>query len=358
MSPKKKQRDEKEKSVLLGLVELYLCTGKPIGSNTLRENGLDNISSATIRNYFSKLEAQEFLLQQHSSGGRIPTTNAYKFYADHHIHSLEADPKDIETLKKELDRDTREIANYLAHASEVLSEITQTAIFLSTPRFDQDLIIDIKLLGVDNKRYLCILITDFGLIHTEILYTAKKLSSFSLKRIESYFRFRMTGLDRPKLNKSEEVIAEKFYNEILIRHIVNYSNFTSEDVYKTGFSKLLHYPEFRDAAVLATSLSIFENAAYMRGLLNKCCEAGDLQCWIGNDLNYPNVNPIHSSVITVPYFIHTKPVGAIALLGPIRMPYPKLFGTLRAFSTLVSEVLTRNLYKYKITYREPKQKQI
>ncbi|HEX4839979.1 MAG TPA: heat-inducible transcriptional repressor HrcA, partial [Rhabdochlamydiaceae bacterium] len=76
--PRKPPKDKREKWVLLGLVELYLETGKPVGSNTLRENGFDSLSSATIRNYFSKLEEDGFLKQQHSSGGRIPTSSAYR----------------------------------------------------------------------------------------------------------------------------------------------------------------------------------------------------------------------------------------------------------------------------------------
>jgi len=355
MAPKRKQREEREKTVLIGLVELHLLTGKPIGSNTLKENGFDHISSATIRNYFAKLESQGFLRQQHTSGGRTPTALAYKYYAQHHINAVDIDPKDIELLRKELTQDTREIARYLQHASELLSQMTQSAVFLSSPRFDQDLILNIKLVAIDTERYLCVLITDFGLVHTEILYSTKKLSSFALRRIEKYFHFRMTGLERPKLNNHEEEIASQFYNEILLRHIVDYSNFSAEDIYKTGFSKLLKFPEFRDAGVLATGLALFEDTSYMRHLLQECAERANLSFWIGEDLSRGTA---HTSIVAVPYFIHGKPVGAIALLGPTRMPYPKIFGIMRAFSAILSEMLTRNLYKYKITYRQPSTREI
>ena len=355
MSLKKKER---EKDVLLGLVDLYLLTGKPIGSNTLKTSKFESISSATIRNYFSNLEKQGFLHQHHSSGGRIPSLLAYRLYADHHADKKEIHSQDLDKLKKALNQDTREIAAYLQHASEVLSELTQGAVFLSSPRFDQDLIIEVKLLNIDEKRCLCVLITDFGLVHTEILYTPKKLGRFSIKRIEGYFRFRMTGLDRPKLSKVEEEIAAEFYKEILLRHIVNHSNFSSEDIYKTGFSKLLAYPEFRDATTLANGLSLFENTTYMKKLLNNCTQTGKLQFWIGNAPEENQGGLTHSSVIAIPYSIRGKPVGALALLTPLRSPYPKLFGIMQACSTLLSEVLTRNLYKYKITYRQASDKQI
>lgn len=358
MAGKKKQRAERERAVLIGLVELYLLTGKPVGSNTLKENGFEDISSATIRNYFAKLEKDGFLKQEHSSAGRVPTAEAFKLYANFHINSEEIDPKEFELLKKELDQDTREIAGYLQKASELLSRVTQGATFLSSPRFDQDLIVDIKVMRIDSKRCLAVVVTDFGLVHTEILYTPKRLSSFTLKRIEAYFNFRLTGLDRPQLNSEEEELGAGFYNELMMRHIVGYSNFSQADVYKTGFSKLIRFPEFRDASVLATGLSIFENTAFMRTLLGQCTKEGRLKIWIGDDLNHPSASTVQSSIIAIPYSIHGKVEGAIALLGPIRMPYPKLFGIMRAFSLILSEVLTRNLYKYKITYRQPDSKQV
>ena len=358
MAPRRKQREEREQEVLIGLVKLYLLTGNPIGSNTLKENGFEHISSATIRNYFSNLEAQGMLTQQHSSGGRIPTSLAYKFYAKHYADSTEIDSESLELIKKGLNQETKEIAQYLQNASELLSDLTQGAVFLSSPRFDQDLITDIRLISIDAKRCLCVMITDFGLIHTETLHTHTKLSNFSLKRIENYFHFRMTGIDCPKLNSNEEKIATKFYNEILLRHIVNYSNFSSEDIYKTGFSKLIHFPEFRDLSVLASSLSIFENTGYMRTLLNQCMKTKELTFWIGNDLNHPVACNTYTTIIAVPYFIHDKPVGAFALLCPIRIPYPKIFGIMRGFSEVLSEMLKRSLYKYKITYRQPTTKQI
>lgn len=358
MAGKRKQRAEREREVLMGLVELYLLTGKPVGSNTLKENGFEHISSATIRNYFANLEKEGYLKQQHASGGRIPTTEAYKLYAEFHLESRIIDPKDLALLQKELNQDTREIALYLQNGAELLSTLTQGAIFLSAPRFDQDIVIDIKVVGIDAKRCLVIIMTDFGLIHTETLYTPKKLSSFSLKRIESYFHFRLTGLDRPKLNPEEEELASGFYNEVMIRHIVGYSNFSAIDIYKTGFSKLIRFPEFRDATVLATGLSIFENTGFMRKMLGKCTREGELKVWIGDDLRHPSASTAQSTIVAIPYFIHGKAVGAIGLLGPIRIPYPKIFGILRTFSQILSEVLTRNLYKYKITYRQPQSEQV
>ena len=83
---KKPSKTDRERSVLLGLVDLYLKLGKPIGSQTLQDHGFESLSSATIRNYFSKMESDGFLKQQHTSGGRIPTAKAFRLYADDSVH--------------------------------------------------------------------------------------------------------------------------------------------------------------------------------------------------------------------------------------------------------------------------------
>ena len=86
--PKKSGKTDRERKVLIGLVEHYIQTGKPVGSNVLKDVGFDDLSSATIRNYFAHLEEEGYLAQQHSSGGRIPTDQAFKLYANEYCQEV------------------------------------------------------------------------------------------------------------------------------------------------------------------------------------------------------------------------------------------------------------------------------
>jgi len=344
----------REHKVLLGLVELYIETGIPVGSNTLKESGFRHLSSATLRNYFANLEEQGYLTQQHASGGRIPTDLAYRMYADEHRDHVGVSFTDEELLQVLAREETPEITAYLEKAAEQLSSITHAPVFLCAPRFDHDFIQHLKLVGLDSQRCLCILVTDFGVIKTEVLRTPKSLSNFSLKRIEGYFYWRLTGHDKPEeLTEEEEFLAQEFYNEMIVRYIVGYSNFSDEEIFRTGFSQLLTYPDFNDVAALANSLALFENPHSMRLLLRECSKANALKFWIGDDLaSYSTVHP-NCSVIAVPYHISHKAVGAFGVLGPLRMPYRQLFGILRRFSEIISEALTKSVYKFEITYRQP-----
>ncbi|MBS3905053.1 MAG: heat-inducible transcriptional repressor HrcA [Simkania sp.] len=350
---KKPAKDQREYLVLLGLVDLYLQTGKPIGSNTLRENGFESLSSATIRNYFSKLESGGYLRQQHSSGGRIPTSLAYKTYAESIAGTSTPSEEEEQAIKKLLERESREVASYLQEAAEKISELTHCAVFLSAPRFDQDFILDTRFVGIDQHRCLCALVTDFGLIHTEILYTDKKLSSFSFKRIESYFQAKLAKQPKPVLPPEELKIAERFYQEVMLRRIASHANFSSEDIYRTGFSQLIGYPDFNDASILASGLALFENTNRLRHLLAECSQTGTLSCWIGDDLAAHSPGANACSVIAIPYKINQTIAGSIAILGPNRIPYRKLFGTLQRAAECISHTLTCSLYKFKITFRLP-----
>ncbi len=361
---KKSAKRNRERQVLLGLIDLYLKTGKPIGSNTLKEFGFEELSSATIRNYFGHLEEEGYLSQQHSSGGRIPTSKAFRLYAQE-FEQESAIAEDHYHLLKQLNgKETHELSAYLEQAAEILSQLTQSAVFLSAPRFDHDYIIDIKLMGIDHNRWLCVIITNFGVIKTEVLYLEKKLSTFSLKRIETYFQWRLNRVQesnqeekKPEnLTQEEELLAQQFYHEVMMRFIVSYSNFTDEDIYRTGFSKLLAYSDLQDKSTLTACLSLFENIHSIRLLLKECSKKEALKFWIGEDLQTFSNGPLECAIIAIPYYINKQSVGAIGLLGPIRMPYRKLFGLLHHFSESISEKLTRSIYKYKITFRQPEAK--
>jgi heat-inducible transcriptional repressor len=343
-------KQDRERKVLLGLVDYYIQTGQPVGSNTLKEAEFKDLSSATIRNYFSNLEKEGYLIQSHSSAGRIPTPLAYRAYVHEYLpRTDELESKD-EPLQQLQQFETREIALFLQEAAEQLSQMSQCAVFLSAPHFDHDFVVSIKLVPLDALRYLCVLITDFGVVQTEVLHFSSKLSSFAIKRIETYFHWRLTGVAQPEnLSPVEEAIAQNFYHELMLRYIVSYSNFIDEDIYRTGFSRLLNYPEFQDTNVLANGLALFENIHGMRLLLKEGQRAQDVKVWIGDDLACYVSQP-NCSILMIPYFINRQPIG---VLGPLRMPYRHLFTTLRLFSGCISKTLTRIVYKFKIPFRQP-----
>jgi heat-inducible transcriptional repressor len=184
-----------------------------------------------------------------------------------------------------------------------------------------------------------------------VLYTDKKLSPVIVKRLEGYFNWRLTGIDKPSLHPEEEVWGERLYKELMLRHIVNATHFSAEEIVQAGFSKLLSYADFNDAAALANGLALFENKNMLRQLLAIPCESGQMQCLIGEDLLPYASGASACSVIVVPYRINQTVCGAIGLLGPNRIPYRELFGQLHHAAHALSESLTKSVYKFKISFR-------
>ncbi len=346
-------KTDREHSVLLGLIELYLKNGKPVGSHTLQEHGFESLSSATIRNYFAKMEETGHLKQQHTSGGRIPTEKAFRLYADTHFHEGELEKAQEEALEEVFKEKKKEVATLLNRAADVLSELTKCAVFVSAPRFDQDFIQDVRLIRLGGEKMLTVLITDFGLVRTETVYLEKEVDPSFLRTTEEYFLWRMNKGEKPLFkNEMEAKLAQRIYNEIMVRHVVGYANFPEEDIIRTGLSKLLSYPEFNDAAALASSLSLLEDENQMRALLRKCCKENGMALWIGDELVPFVPEKAECTVVAIPYRINQNVAGAIALLGPMRVPYRNLFGLMQIFSEQLSQALTESIYKFKITFRQ------
>lgn len=351
---KRTSKNERERGVLLGLIDYFVRSGKPVGSQALQEEVFEDLSSATIRNYFAHLEEEGYLTQQHTSGGRIPTNKAFRLYAQESLEKPIIDQQDENVARAFSQLETKEVVASMQKMAEELSRMSSSAVFLSSPRFDQDTILDVKVVPLDTNRLLVVLITDFGSIHTETLFAEKPIHTFGAKRIEAYFRARIFNLPKSEpLEAEEEKLALKFYNEVMVRYLLSYSHFVEEEIFKTGFSKLLSYPEFHDPAALSHSLALFENHHSLRLLLKDTMRHNALKIWIGEDLLPFATDSQNLAILAVPYKINGRPAGALGLIGPSRLPYPRLIGLLQAFADSLSHMLTKNIYKFKISVREP-----
>ncbi|MFZ4772625.1 MAG: heat-inducible transcriptional repressor HrcA [Chlamydiia bacterium] len=345
----KEKRNKRAIEVLFSLIELYLKTGKPVASNTLKEEELSHVSSATIRNYFAELEELGLLEQMHTSGGRIPTKKAFELYAENCDFSAKIDPKDEAFLSAHLEFNTVELQRSLDVAVEALSEVSGLAALITSPRFDRDFIKEIRLFVLDSTRLLSVIITQFSVCYTDILHIPKRLSSFSAKRIESFFKSKLQpAFVMPELLTEEEhPIAMQLYQEISLRFMVRYANFTTDEVQKAGLYRLLNYTEFHDPALLGSTLSLMENPTRVHELIQRTTRSHQPTFLIADPVNH------ETTILSIPYQVHGKKVGVIALYGPMRIPYPRLFALLNHFKNLFEKQLDQVIASHNITLRTP-----
>ncbi len=360
---KRPSRREREHKILMEVIEYYIKTGKPVGSHTLQDETILDISSATIRNYFASLEEEGYLKQQHTSGGRIPQAKGYSLYAATILRELEQKP----SLHPDFDFILRlfenlEPGDLISSIQAMTSEIARklgVAALVSSPRFDQDTVSDIKYIYIDSRRFLSVVITEFGLIYPSVI-SLDGITQVLLKKAE---RFSKMALFQ---EKNEDIFGDErelellrlIYQEAMASYFTMYSNVVQEDIFRAGFSHLFSYPEFQEGSALKPVLSLFENSSMLRGLLREAARSSSIRCWIGNELEpYCIGESIDASLLIAPYYISGKAVGAIGLIGPMRLPYKELFCGLQEMSLNLSQVLTQTLVKHRITFQMPGMKQ-
>ena len=349
-------RWEKERKILHGLIELYLKTGKPVGSQTLQEELFEDISSATIRNYFAALETDGYLKQQHLSGGRIPQAKAFLDYARSCYDRLKKEPiPKADALPINDSISSNEVVSFLQQAGDLVSQKASMAVALSAPRFDHDAITDVTFVFLDIQRALAVIMTEFGLVHTALLYSQQALSHALLRKADRFARSRLFQEPlEPDVFEGEELEqVRKLYQEAMASYFVSYSSISQEDFWRTGFSRLLKRPEFEDAQSFSAPISLFENVNALRGLSRDAVRADHLKFWIGEELLPYTVGEPNCAVAAIPYRVGGHPVGALMAIGSMKTMYYDLFCLMTSAANQISTVLTNSLRHHRMTYRVP-----
>lgn len=350
------KKDSKMLDVLLMTTEVYIAIGQPIGSKTLKEHCCSNLSAATLRNYFSELEAAGFLKKNHASGGRIPTNLAFRYYADYCESVSTSLPSAVIKKLDQLPKESQNIIKDLQKASEILSEVLNLPVCFSFPRFDSDTITQVRLTPVDDQRIVVIISTEFGLVFTDVLWFPcySKLRSLTIVEDFLHCRIRDQYVEYVFTSQEEEAICSAIYNEIVIRYLTKHCYFSEEDIYQTNLSSLLKYEAFKDPDALSQGLSLLENKKHIRMILNTGMYKDKPTAFIGKELShiFGSVDP-KCVLITTPYFMNRTPLGAFGVLGPVNLAYKQVFATLNIFAEKIKACLTQSFYKFKLSFRTP-----
>lgn len=337
----------------MGLIELHLQTGKPIGSQTLKDGGFDHMSSATLRNYFAHLEIEGYLRQAHISGGRLPTDAALRYYADKVLQEQQSrapdDHQQPMTCRPLAEKDA-ELVTWIESIGAELARTTHCAIALLLPRFTQDYAVRIQLVHLNAGRILAIICTQHGLVHTISLQV--KNNGLTQKLIDIAQKYCNERLNANQSDLAMTVLEERFcsqlHSEIMIRYFIENSAAAQRDMSMSGLSEILHHPEGGNAAVFAEFVGLFENRAGLQNLLNALQNRQGIHFWIGDGLEPHFPGARHCAVAGAAYQLHRTNVGALALIGPSRMPYRQVFDQLANACEIVSRQLTKSVHKFNI----------
>lgn len=347
---KRSPRSSREHAILISLVETYLKTRKPVGSQTLQNSEMHDLSSATLRNYFVTLEEAGYLKQQHASGGRIPLPKAYAEYARHCYELfLKEKPKKAAKLLNPTDTD---IISILEQTAETLSQTIKSAVAITSPRFDHDTVSEIHFVYIDVKRCLCVILTEFGLVRTSLLVPPFTLSHALLRKADRFSRFRLFNEEQePTIYTDEELSNIRFlYQEATAQYFVRYSGLSEQDLWRTGFSRLTQ-TQVESVEEISSMVCLLENTNAIRGFSKEAVRSGALHFLVGEDLLPYCPSTPSCSLIAMPYHIGERPVGALVIICPMQVHYLQLFRSLRNTTSELSKLLTNVLIHHKMSYR-------
>ncbi|MCB1213108.1 MAG: hypothetical protein KDK40_02305 [Chlamydiia bacterium] len=351
------QHQLRQLQTLVALIECYIEIGKPVGSQMLKELRFPSTSSATLRNHFAALEKEGYLRQEHASSGRTPTAKGFSFFAEKQLELFLTAPNDQNHVFSSANLTTsihpRALSLFLQRMAHELSSQTECATFISSPKFDRDTITEIKVVPVDSSRCLSIVVTSFGFIHTLILQTDGRVSLHFAGQCERYFANRLHNRDDSiPFAKAEQSLADRIYDETMVRYFVESNLSIEEDLFRTGYYQLFKLMEHGESAQLPQILQLFEHSRALRLLLRDCMAHKKPRIWIGESLT-PFFAYTECAILAMPYFIHGKTVGAVGVISSMRTPYLDHLRTLRGCVQEISHYLSDTLSTQKIGYRIP-----
>jgi heat-inducible transcriptional repressor len=333
--------DDRAKSLLKTLVELYIAEGTPVGSRTLsRASGLE-LSPATIRNVMADLEELGLIASPHTSAGRIPTARGYRVFVD---TMLTARPLNVDVnnaVREQLQPDQPQ--RVIAHAAQVLSQLSSYVGVITAPK-KTTVFRHIEFLRLGERRVLVILVSPDGDVQNRVVATAHDHTQGELVEATNFVNAHYAGLTLDAVRERLKQEVETLRGEIatLMQTAVQMGGQAqeqSEPVVVSGERNLLAVQDFRhDMGSLRRMFDLFEQKTQLMRLLDVSSRAEGVRIFIGGESGVVPYEEL--SVVSAPYEVDGQVVGTLGVIGPTRMPYDRMIQIVDITSRLVSNALS------------------
>lgn len=345
--------DERKFKILQAIIRNYLETGEPVGSRTISKYTDLNLSSATIRNEMADLEELGYIVQPHTSAGRIPSDKGYRLYVDHMMHEKEETlsdrEKEVDEMKEFLINKVDKVEELLQNVAKVLASNTNYATMISAPQMNRNKLKFIQLTMVETTKILAVIVMDGNVIRNRMIEVDEELDNETILKLNLLLNTSLGGLTLDEINlatitKLKSQAGE--YNNIVNRIIDALAEVISgEDdvkIYTSGATNIFKYPELSDSAKASELICTLEEKQVLSELINSSLDEGEdgkgtgIQVYIGNE------TPINTmkdcSVVTATYELGDGMKGAIGIIGPKRMDYEKVVESLKTLKTQLDSV--------------------
>ncbi|MBS5484488.1 MAG: heat-inducible transcription repressor HrcA, partial [Eubacterium sp.] len=315
--------DRKEK-ILDAIIRSYLETGEPVGSRTISKNTDLNLSSATIRNEMSDLEEMGYIIQPHTSAGRIPTDKGYRFYVDNILKDKmsELDEREKKVTEKEdlLIEKVDKVETLLQNMAKVLANNTNYATMVSAPKSQENKIKFVQLSVIDENQLLCTVVSDKNHVVNRIIKITQQISQEMIVRLNVALNTVLAGLSLEEINlgvistlTSQAGELEGLVNEVLKTITEAIATEAQMKIYTSGATNIFKYPELSDKERASQLLTTLEEKSQLTELINESDEETGIQVYIGDEAPVKTMKDC--SVVTATYELGDGVKGTIGIIG-------------------------------------------
>jgi heat-inducible transcriptional repressor len=343
--------DSRKIKILKAIISSYIDNAEAVGSRTISKKYELGVSPATIRNEMSDLEEMGFLVQPHTSSGRIPTDKAYRYYVDDMWKkSSNSKNSNLNEIIKIIDEEAHEMDSVLRNSVRILSQFTKYTSFIIAPHLKKSIIKRIQLVQIAETKVLLIIVLQSNIVKQVTLKLNSPIPFEQMERISSVITEKLSGYKLEDVNlELKENLIQQLYSQredagdslielvpFLMSHI---NKLEDTNVYSDGITSILNLPEYADHEKAKEFISFVENKDSVASLL-QFVSKNDLDISIGRENPYEELRDC--SLITATYKFNGKIIGKIGVIGPTRMDYQKVISTVKSMSDAINEIIDNN----------------
>jgi heat-inducible transcriptional repressor len=338
---------ERSKAIIRAVVQDYIHTAEPVSSKAIVTRYSFGLSPATIRKIMAELTTDGFLTQPHTSAGRIPTEKSFRLFVDTLLEMEEPLEVDKYLIAKR-SMDLKTIEDCMRETTKVLSTLTSCAGFVLVPRPNRLIIKDIRFLRMDSASLLVVIVSAEGIVHTKLVAVGRELCRLDLEKISNYLNSIGKGLSLEGLRARlvEEMRKEKNLYDELLANSLKLSEMAFKEVattqineiYVEGKANIFDQPEFKeDMERMKLIFKAFEEKSLLVKILDKSLKQNTVRIWMGSESNIKEFEGL--SFVSAPYGRYGETLGAVGVIGPVRMNYPKIIPLVNYAAGFLGEAL-------------------
>ena len=339
--------DERKTKILKAIIKTYLETGEPVGSRTISKYTDLNLSSATIRNEMSDLEELGYIVQPHTSAGRIPSDQGYRFYVD---NLMEEKDREVSEMKDFVIERTEKMEQVLKQVVKMLATNTNYATMITAPQYQQGKLKFIQLSQVDEEQLLAVIVLEGNIVKNKIIHTdLNDLNNEQLLKLNLLLNTSLNGLALNQINlatiaklKEQAGIHSEIVSKVLDAIVESVSEDEDLEIYTSGATNIFKYPELADSSRAQELISAFEEKQQLVSLVNDTLsdeENTGIQVYIGSESPVQTMKDC--SVVTATYELGEGMKGTIGIIGPKRMDYENVVDNLKTLKNQLDGIFKK-----------------